>query len=97
MTREEIPDKWALKGVSITVGSLSCVSPDSLVFCLQSMAGIDVEVSVKRIPAVLKCLECGSEFETEDMYEQCRCGSLRRQVVSGRDITVDSIEMKEIE
>lgn len=93
----EIPDKWELKGLAITVGSLSCVSPDSLIFCLQSIAGDGVEVEVKRTPAVLKCLQCKNEFETEDMYQACSCGSLNRQVISGREITVDSIEIKEME
>lgn len=97
MTSGEIPEKWELKGLAITVGGLSCVSPDSLVFCLRSLAGEDVEVQVTKTPAILRCLECGNEFETEDMYEPCNCGSLKRQVVSGREITVDTIEMKEIE
>ena len=94
---DEIPEKWELKGLSITVGGLSCVSPDSLVFCLRSLAGDGVEVKVRRTPAVLQCLECGNEFETTDLYEPCSCGSLKRQVKSGREITVDNLEMKEIE
>ena len=97
MAAGEIPEKWKLKGLAITVGGLSCVSPDSLVFCLRSLAGDDVEVEVSKTPAVLQCLECGNEFETTDMYEPCSCGSLKRQVISGREITVDSIEMKELE
>lgn len=97
MVSGEIPENWELKGLAITVGGLSCVSPDSLVFCLQSLAGEAVAVELQKTPAVLRCLECSAEFETTDMYQPCGCGSLKREVISGREITVDSIEMKEKE
>ena len=93
----EVPENCSLEGISITVGGLSCVNPDSLVFCLESLAGKGVQIRVNREPARLLCLDCREEYTATDMYQPCPCGSLRREVISGRDLTVDEIQMKEIE
>lgn len=66
-------------------------------FCLESLAGRGIAITVSSAKAVVECLDCGCEYSPDDMYQACRCGSLRKRVLSGRDITVDSIEIKEIE
>jgi hydrogenase nickel insertion protein HypA len=93
----EVPGNCSLEGISITVGGLSCVNPDSLVFCLESLTGEDIRIRVNREPARLLCLDCGEEYTATDMYQPCQCGSLRREVLSGRELTVDEIQMKETE
>jgi len=100
LVKERIPSNSKLSSVSLSSGALSCVNPDSLRFCLQAVLekeyGPEVNIQVTSVPACLLCLECSARFETEDMYQPCPdCGSLRRKVISGRDLTVDSIEIVE--
>lgn len=102
MVAEQVPQGCVLNGINLSIGYLSGVNPDSLVFCLESVIPGrdpgDVRISVNRIPALLNCLECGSNYTTDDLYEPCpACDSLRRKVLSGRELTVDSIETVEIE
>jgi len=96
MAEEQVPVGCILSGITLTVGALSGVNPDSLTFCLESSLPDEVRISVNSIAARLNCLECGRDYTTGDMYEPCpSCGSLRRKVVSGRNLTVDSIETLE--
>jgi hydrogenase nickel insertion protein HypA len=97
IVRKEVPGGCLLRRISLTVGGLSCVNPDSLVFCLESLVGDDVVIEVNRRPAELRCQDCGEEYTATDMYQPCICGSLRREVLSGRELTVDEIELKEPE
>jgi hydrogenase nickel incorporation protein HypA/HybF len=87
-----------IEKITLSVGMLSCVNPDSLVFCLDSLlvtkGYTKVVLSVNRIQALLLCLECGEQYNTEDVYKACPgCGSLKREILSGRDLTVDSIHL----
>ena len=85
--------------IAMTVGRLSCVNPASLEFCLEAlMEQADMgspEIVIERTPALLRCRECGAEFETEDMYTPCpECGAMAREVLSGRDLVVDYVRVE---
>ncbi|MFO7950104.1 MAG: hydrogenase maturation nickel metallochaperone HypA [Candidatus Fermentibacteraceae bacterium] len=85
--------------IGMTVGRLSCVNPASLEFCLDALmeeAGMgSPKIVIDRTPARLRCRECGSEFETDDMYTPCPgCGAMAREVLSGRDLVVDYVRVE---
>lgn len=85
--------------IAMTVGRLSCVNPDSLEFCLEALledAGMGApEIVIRHTPALLRCRECGTEFETDDMYAPCPgCGAMAREVLSGRDLVVDYVRIE---
>ncbi len=46
--------------------------------------------------AKLICLDCDIEYEAKDFYQGCPdCGSISRRILSGREFTVDSVELEE--
>jgi len=96
MVESELFPGSSVEKITLSVGVLSCVNPDSLVFCLESLlvgkGHLGVTLSVNRVQALLLCLECLEQYNTADMYEPCPlCGSLRRKILSGHDLVVDSI------
>jgi len=55
------------------------------------------ELSVERVPAVLRCKSCGAEFgfTREDWRFSCAsCGSADISIVSGREFRIVSIEVE---
>ena len=99
---ESLGEGERLARIGLTVGRLSCVSPDSLSFCLEALlqqTGMgSPELEVSRSPALLRCRECGEQFGTGDMYTPCpACGGMRREVLAGRDLVVDYMEILQTE
>jgi hydrogenase nickel incorporation protein HypA/HybF len=101
MTRiigEALGRKVPLERVNITVGPLSGISPESLRFCfteIARMAGFgEPELVITNTEARLMCLDCNMNYEAVDFYQGCpECGSIRRRILSGREFTVDSVEI----
>ncbi|MFO8182842.1 MAG: hydrogenase maturation nickel metallochaperone HypA [Candidatus Aegiribacteria sp.] len=92
--------KVRLEKVNITVGPLSGISPESLRFCFTEIARMEgfgePELVIDKTEARLVCLECGEEYEAVDFYQGCpSCGSISRRILSGREFTVDSVEIDE--
>jgi len=92
--------KVHLDRVNITVGPLSGISPESLRFCFTEIAKIEgfgePELVINLTRAKLICLDCDTEYEAKDFYQGCPdCGSISRRILSGREFTVDSVELEE--
>jgi hydrogenase nickel incorporation protein HypA/HybF len=92
--------KMHLHRVNITVGPLSGISPESLRFCFTEIAKMDgfgePELVINTTEARLVCLDCSNEYSARDFYEGCpECGSISRRILSGREFTVDSVEIDE--
>lgn len=89
-----------LDAVNITVGPLSGISPESLRFCFTEIARMEgfgePELVITETEAKLVCIDCRCEYEAADFYQGCpSCGSIRRRILSGREFTVDSVEIEE--
>jgi hydrogenase nickel incorporation protein HypA/HybF len=103
MTRiigEALGRKAPLDRVNITIGPLSGISPESLRFCFTEIARMEgfgePELVITHTEARLLCLECDTEYEAADFYQGCpECGSISRRILSGREFTVDSVEIDE--
>jgi hydrogenase nickel incorporation protein HypA/HybF len=92
--------KVPLDRVNVTIGPLSGISPESLKFCFTEIAKMEgfgePELVINLTEAKLICLECGTEYQARDFYQGCpECGSISRKILSGREFTVDSVEIDE--
>jgi hydrogenase nickel incorporation protein HypA/HybF len=87
--------------VQVTVGALRQVLPESLVFYFEIVArgtACDgARLVTNPVPARLRC-DCGHEWELQEPAFRCpRCDSSRVTVMSGDELTVESIEVEEDE
>lgn len=86
--------------VTVEVGTLSCVMPDSLRFCYDVVAaGTSLEGSeleIIRVPGRSRCEDCGAEVEMNDILTSCRCGSANLERPRGGDqLRIKSMELEE--
>lgn len=93
----------ALKGprelarVTVVIGPLSGVSPESLAFCFPEVAsewGLGhPELAVRKTSAEMICSQCAHGWESDDFTAGCpACGSWERRIVSGREFFVETVE-----
>lgn len=83
--------------VSVLVGEMTGVVPESLEFCFSSLAkgtkAENAELILKHVPLIGKCLDCGREAKIEHYNFTCsKCGSVRMETISGRELRVESLE-----
>ncbi len=92
--------KVHLDRVNVTIGPLSGISPESLRFCFTEIAKMDgfgePELVITKTEALIVCLDCDTQYSATDFYQGCpSCGSIHRRILSGREFTVDSVEIEE--
>lgn len=90
-----------LRAINIKVGALSSASVEALEFGMKLMLnqeGVEgAEVRIEGVPARVRC-NCGKEYEPASMFEPCpECGGFEREILGGKDVTVESIEVEEDE
>lgn len=88
-----------IRKVKLKVGSLSGAVPYYLrqafkVYSQGTFAeGAELEIEVE--PARARCRNCGTEFSASDILVVCeRCNSISCEVISGTEITVESVELE---
>lgn len=86
--------------VTLEIGTLACIMPDSLRFCYEvavegtPLAGSELEII--RIPARSRCRDCGLDREMQDMFCRCACGSADLERPRGGDeLRIVSMEIQE--
>jgi hydrogenase nickel incorporation protein HypA/HybF len=83
--------------VRLRVGRLSGVVPDALTFCFElatagtMLADATLEIVDERGRA--HCRSCGIDFDLDDPFLLCECGSADVSVLSGRQLEVVSVEV----
>jgi hydrogenase nickel incorporation protein HypA/HybF len=83
--------------VNVRVGPLSGVLPDAMRFCFDvasagtSLAGAQLLIDEPQGRA--RCRSCRDEFELADLILLCPCGSADVEVLSGRELTLMSVEV----
>ncbi len=87
-----------IHSITIRIGDMSGVSIDALTFAFDVLAretiAAEASLNVVRVPARCKCPECDHEFETDSPFATCpRCGTLRTELVQGREIELASMEV----
>lgn len=83
--------------VRLRVGRLSGAVPDALMFCFElaaagtALEGATLEIADERGRA--HCRSCGSDFDLDDPFLLCECGSADVSLLSGRQLSVTSVEV----
>lgn len=83
--------------VTLEVGALCAVVPDSMQFCFELATagtvadGAQLHLDVRAGAA--RCRTCGESFVLTDLILLCPCGSADVQVVAGRDLRILSMEV----
>ena len=88
--------------VSLRVGHLRQVVPDSLEFYFEFVARGTVcegaRLEQEAVPAALRCDACAAEWEMELPFFRCPgCDSAEVGVISGNEFEVESIEVEEVQ
>jgi hydrogenase nickel incorporation protein HypA/HybF len=90
-----------VKKVVFSAGKMNAIIPESLKF------GFDVlkknspfltqsELEITEIPIKIKCNNCDREMDiSEPMFICDKCGSIDIEILSGKDMFVESIELEE--
>ena len=88
--------------VNLKVGKMAAVIPDSLRFCFDAaikdtpLAGAKLAIEV--IPVVARCKDCNTRWTIDEpvfVCQTCESGSL--EIISGRELDIESIEVVEEE
>ncbi len=88
--------------VNLKIGKLAAVVPGSLRFCFDvavketPLAGADL--IIEEIPVVAKCKDCHAQWAIDEpvfICKTCQSGSL--EILSGRELDIESIEVVEEE
>ena len=85
--------------VTVEIGQLSGVIPDSIAFWFPEVArGTEVEeasLEIREVAALARCENCGVEFSTPSMLTICPCGSFQFKRLRGEELNLKSIELEE--
>ncbi|MGA8211544.1 MAG: hydrogenase maturation nickel metallochaperone HypA [Nocardioidaceae bacterium] len=83
--------------VRLRVGRLAGVVPDALTFCFElAAAGTALEGSVLEVATEAgraHCRSCEDDFDVDGPFLLCDCGSADVALLSGRELSVVSVEV----
>lgn len=86
--------------VTLEVGTLTCVLPESLQFCFgiaaegTCLAGAELEII--RLPGHSRCRDCGGEVRMDNVFSVCACGSTNlERTEGGEELRIKSMRIEE--
>lgn len=88
--------------VNVKIGKFTAVVPSSLKFCFEIVSQgtplSGAELNIEEIPVTARCSSCNHLWEINPPVFKCPdCGSGEIEVMSGRELNIESIEIKEDE
>ena len=93
----EHADGGRVTSIRLAVGRLSGVVPDAMRFCFDLVSeGTPLqgaELIIEEPPGRAHCRSCNGDIELSDLILLCPCGSADVEVVSGRELSVRSMEV----
>jgi hydrogenase nickel incorporation protein HypA/HybF len=97
---EEMDENRAVTSVRLKVGKMSSAVPDCLSFYFEFLRrGTPLEhasLDIEEVPVRAKCQPCGEEFQVDGPVFFCPvCDSSRIEIVRGRELSVDSVELED--
>jgi len=102
IVKEHLPAEQPVrvKKISLKVGKLTAVVPDSLKFCMEVITkdteAEGAEILIEEVPLMVQCQACGEKTELAEPVFICpKCNSPNLAVISGRELFVESIEVEE--
>ncbi len=86
-----------VRRVTLEIGRLSAVLPESVRFCFDICAkGTVLEGSVLdivEVPGAALCRACGGEVALSRPYGRCACGSADLRLVAGEELKITEMEV----
>lgn len=98
---EVLKDKKAVvTRINLRVGKLRAVVPEALIFCFKFIAEgssmENAELKIQEIPVKGICKKCDRDFVIDEPLFICPfCGSNHVELLSGRELEIESIEIEE--
>lgn len=82
--------------VTIEIGALSGVAPESIRFCFDACTrGTLLESAlllIEQVPASGRCRQCNSEFPVKACYDPCPgCGGVGMDLITGDELRVKGL------
>jgi hydrogenase nickel incorporation protein HypA/HybF len=88
-----------ISGINLVIGELSSVVEESIRFCFdvisKDTAAEGALISVKKVPAVIRCACCSCTFGLEREGLCPQCGKRGGEVTAGREFYLESIEVED--
>ena len=86
--------------INLTVGKLAAVVPQSLLFCFEIAAketpAEGALLEIEEIAVSAQCNGCGHQWEMDEPAFQCpQCEGTSVEMLSGRELDIESIELEE--
>ena len=86
-----------VRQVNLQVGAMAAIVPESLSFCFELLAretlAEGATLAIEEIPVVARCRDCDLNYQVENQVFLCpRCGMPSLELISGRELSVVSIE-----
>ena len=99
LEKAEQADAVKVSKVNLVIGELAGVVGECVDFYFKILSkdtiASDAELSIRNIPAGLKCRDCGTEYTPSPEVWKCpKCGGNNNDIVSGRDLYIESIEVE---
>jgi hydrogenase nickel incorporation protein HypA/HybF len=84
--------------VRLRVGALSGAMPEALQMAFEALTpGTEAEeatLEIEEVPATFRCGKCNEDFTSDEMLAECpNCGALSRDIVTGRELELTSLEV----
>lgn len=91
-----------IEKMQLSVGKLSGIVVESLKFALHAAREnsplSETEITITEIPAKMRCSNCNHEFESEEFYTVCpQCDSFMHEIISGKELLINSITIDDIQ
>ncbi len=89
-----------LRTIHLAVGRMSAVVPEQLTLCFEILTSntplAGTALAIQWVPLIYHCQDCFQDFPSEDFVSVCRfCGSDRLEIIQGRDLRIESIEVED--
>ncbi len=87
----------AVRRVTLEIGQLSAVLPESVRFCFDICAkGTPLEgarLEIIEVPGGALCQSCGAAVALSRPYGRCACGSADLKLVAGEELKIKDMEV----
>ena len=88
--------------VNLKIGKLAAVVPESLRFCfdvaVKDTLLMGAKLVIEEVPVVARCKDCNAQWTIDEPVFTCKtCQSGSLEILSGRELDIESIEVVEEE
>jgi hydrogenase nickel incorporation protein HypA/HybF len=89
-----------ISNISLVIGDMTEVVNDALDFAFEALSpgtlAEGASLNITNVKPRSRCAACGAEFEHDRYHWGCpQCDSLATELIAGREMHIDSIEIEE--